>query len=134
MHDGQMNEATSEQPIMAVSQAWSGDIAVLSVAGDVDLVSAPQLEEEAVATLGNDKCRGLIVDLGAVNFLASVGIAVLVDLSKKTAGTTPYAVVAQGSATARPLSLLGLDEVFPIHSRLDEALAALQADKAGTEA
>lgn len=101
-----------------------GSVVVVTVSGDVDLASAPTLEEEALAALG-DGVSGLIVDLTEVQFLASMGMAVLVELSKRTAETTAFAVVAQGAVTARPLELLGLHDVISIHPRLDQALIAL---------
>ena len=60
-----------------IEQQRIGEIEVLFVAGVVDMLTAPQLEE-AIATAGKDSPRGVIVDLGAVDFLASAGMGILV--------------------------------------------------------
>lgn len=88
------------------------------------MTSAPMLEKHALELLDTD-ITGLVVDLAEVDFLASMGIALLVELSKRSADRVAFAVVAHGSATARPLEMLGLGDVLAIHPRLDDALAAL---------
>ncbi|NLU63059.1 STAS domain-containing protein [Rhodococcus sp. HNM0563] len=120
-----MNERSSEHPHMGLKTTRSDSVAVLSVSGDVDLSSAPLLEEEALGLLDED-LSGLIVDLTDVHFLASMGMALLVDLSKRAADSVAFAVVAEGNATARPLELLGLGDVLSIHPRLEDALAAVK--------
>ncbi|MFD3813327.1 STAS domain-containing protein [Rhodococcus sp. NPDC058639] len=109
---------------MTYSTSREGSVAVLSISGEVDMTSAPMLEEQALALLDTD-ATGLVVDLTAVDFLASMGIALLVELSKRAGDNRGFAVVAQGSATARPLELLGLGEVLSVHPRLSDALGAL---------
>lgn len=116
---------------MALSTTVSGSVAVLSVSGDVDMSSAPLLEKTALDLLDADH-SGLVVDLSAVDFLASMGIALLVELSKRAPGNFAFAVVARGSATARPLEMLGLGDVLSIHSQLEEALAALDRPTQGS--
>ena len=39
------------------------------------------------------------------------------------------AIVADGPATGRPLTLVGLDEVFGIYATVDEALVAIHAGR-----
>lgn len=126
---GTVNERSTEHPHMGMSTTQSGSVTVLSVSGDVDLSSAPLLEEHALGLL-SDNPSGLIVDLTDVNFLASMGMALLVELSKRASGSVEFAVVAHGNATARPLELLGLGDVLAIHPRLDDALSALSGDPA----
>ncbi|MEC3918442.1 STAS domain-containing protein [Nocardia sp. CDC160] len=97
---------------------------VLTVAGDVDLATAPALENAIDAAL-SPKPDALIIDLTAVSFLASAGMAVLVGAHKR-AGATRIAVVADGPATSRQLKVTSLDQVFALHPTLDEALASLR--------
>jgi len=130
LHDGAVNDPITAHPHMTLSTSREGSVAVLSVTGEVDMTSAPLLEEQALALLGTES-SALIVDLTAVDFLASMGIALLVELSKR-ADDNGFAVVAHGSATARPLELLGLGEVLSIHPRLADALDALGGRSEGT--
>lgn len=111
---------------MGLSTARNGSVAVLSVSGDVDLASAPLLEQQAFELLDSD-ASALVIDLTEVDFLASMGMALLVELSKRAAGRVGFAVVAHGNATARPLELLGLGDVFDVFPELDQALTSLQS-------
>ncbi|OLT35050.1 anti-anti-sigma factor [Rhodococcus sp. CUA-806] len=98
---------------------------VLSVRGEVDLVTAPQLTESIDAVLAEHAPTALVIDLTDVPFLASVGMTVLLDASRQVTGTTGFAVVADGPTTARPLTLLGLDQEMTLYTDLDAALSAL---------
>lgn len=120
-----VNEST-QHPHMGLSTARNGSVAVLSVSGDVDLASAPLLEQQAFELLDSD-ASALVIDLTEVDFLASMGMALLVELSKRAAGRVGFAVVAHGNATARPLELLGLGDVFDVFPELDQALTSLQS-------
>jgi anti-anti-sigma factor len=103
-----------------------GELEVLSVAGVVDMLTAPQLEE-AIAAAARNSPRGVIVDLGAVEFLASVGMGILVAARDELPASVQMGVVADGPATSRPLKLVGIAEVIGLHATLDEAVAALTA-------
>jgi anti-anti-sigma factor len=100
-------------------------IAVLAVGGVVDLATAATLEE-VVAGLVDERPVALIIDLSEVTFLASVGLQILVATHEKVSGSARYAVVASGPVTARPIQLTRLDDVFPLHTTLDDALADLR--------
>ena len=56
-----------------IKQQRIGEIEVLSVVGVVDMITAPRFEE-AIATAAKESPQGVIVDLGAVDFLASAGM------------------------------------------------------------
>lgn len=99
-------------------------VAVVSVAGDVDLNTAAALRtviDETVET----RPLGLVIDLTDVDFLGSVGLSLLVQ-TRETVGES-FAVVADGPATSRPIRLTQLDQVFALHATLADALAALSA-------
>lgn len=109
---------------MTTSVTERTEATVLTVAGDVDLATAPALENAIDAALAA-KPTALVIDLAAVSFLASAGMAVLVGAHKR-AGDTRIAVVADGPATSRQLKVTSLDQVFALHPTLDEALASLR--------
>jgi anti-sigma B factor antagonist len=100
-------------------------IAVLAVGGVVDLATSATLEE-VVAGLVDEHPVALIIDLSEVTFLASVGLQILVATHEKVSPSARYAVVASGPVTARPIQLTRLDDVFPLHATLDDALADLR--------
>jgi anti-anti-sigma factor len=124
--DSNGNEYDSQDSyaLMTVSVRWKNRILVMSVHGDIDLVTSEQLADSVIAALSNDP-RGLIIDLTDVNFLASAGMKVLMDAAAAAkSSATPFAVVARGAATARPMSLVGVDEVFPVYGDVEEAVVA----------
>jgi anti-sigma B factor antagonist len=108
---------------LLVSEQESDVAAVLSVAGAVDMVTAPQLEAH-VSTVLSRQPTALVIDLSLVEFLGTAGIAVLVHV-RNNAADMPFAVVADGPATSRPLQLLGIDKFFPIYPRVADAMHGL---------
>ncbi|GAB4586679.1 STAS domain-containing protein [Nocardia sp. IFM 10818] len=102
------------------------DVTVLTVAGEVDLATAPALDSAIDTTLGG-KPAALVIDLSEVSFLASAGMAALVAAHQR-AGGTRIAVVADGPATSRQLKMTSLDQVFALHPTLTEALDALRGN------
>jgi anti-sigma B factor antagonist len=105
---------------VSVEKRESGAV-VLRVAGEIDLVSAPQLEESLTRALAQ-RPKILVVDLTEVSFLASAGMSVLVTAHNQAGEHTDLRVVAAGSATFRPMELTGLVQALQIHPTLREAL------------
>lgn len=102
-----------------------GGISVVSVAGTVDMITAPKLEA-AIGSAAQGSPTAVVVDFTAVEFLASAGMGVLVAAHDDLAPAVKLVVVADGPATSRPLKLVGIAEVVDLFATLDEALAALQ--------
>lgn len=99
-------------------------LAVLAVGGSVDMLTAPGLADAIDAALER-KPKGLIVDLSKVEFLGSAGISVLMKTRDTLGEATPFCVVADGPATHRPLTLLGINELMCLCRRLDDAVSKL---------
>lgn len=97
---------------------------VLTVSGEVDMLSSPMLAE-AIQTALAAKPAALIVDLSKVGFLASAGMTVLVTTQAELQPPAKFAVVADGSATSRPIKLMGIDSVLSLYPSLNDALSAL---------
>jgi anti-anti-sigma factor len=99
-------------------------LAVVAVSGSVDMLTAPGLTEALDSALAK-KPKGLIVDLLKVEFLGSAGISVLMKTRDNLGESIPFCVVADGPATHRPLTLLGINELMSVYRRLDDAVAKL---------
>jgi anti-anti-sigma factor len=97
---------------------------VLTVSGEVDMLSAPRLADAIHAAL-TPSPAALIVDLSKVDFLASAGMTVLLTAQDEVVPPTRFAVVAHGAATSRPIQLTKLDSVLPLYSTLDSALESV---------
>jgi len=101
---------------------------VLSVTGEVDLYTAPQLQaalENAVDAAGPGRAD-VVVDLGGVGFLDSTGLGEIVAAHKALAAKDArlHLVVAH-DRVRRLLRLTGLDGVLDVHPDLPAALGSL---------
>lgn len=103
-------------------------VAVLSIGGEIDLVTAPALEE-AIGGVITDNPQALIIDLSGVEFLGSVGLKILAATYEKLGDSAEFGVVARGPATRRPIHLTGLDKTFPLYPTLDDALTGVRDGK-----
>ncbi|OBF29436.1 hypothetical protein A5724_25685 [Mycobacterium sp. ACS1612] len=105
-----------------IRESWIDRIVVLSVCDAVDLLSAARFTEAIGDALAKTPA-GIIVDLTDVNFLASIGMSVLVEAREQASCISArFGVVAEGAATRRPLKLLGIDAIVPLYATLDDAL------------
>jgi anti-sigma B factor antagonist len=96
---------------------------VLAVSGALDLALAPTLRR-TVERAGRLRPALLVIDLTAVTFLASTGMAELVRAHRDLRGDVPVRVVAAGRLVLRPLQLTRLTDELAIHATLADALAA----------
>ena len=114
-----------------VANEQIGEVRVLSVSGELDLGTAPQLEgplEEALAT-----GTGQLIDLSACEFIDSTGIALLVRAWQRLDGEPGdgvgenggFALCGLNDQVRRLLELSGLSNSLSIHPSREEALAAL---------
>lgn len=127
------NDVTNTSPdanpltdTMTTSVADHDGVTVLTVTGEIDLATAPALETAIDAALETGPAA-LVVDLAAVSFLASAGMAALVAAHQRAGDKTTIALVAEGPATSRQLKMTALDQVFALHATLDAALASLRS-------
>lgn len=97
---------------------------VVSAAGELDVHTAPALQAE-LSPRSQQPNAVLVVDLTDVGFIDSTGLGVLVTTLKhvREAGGS-LDVVVTSSRVLKVFALTGLDVVIPLHSTLDEALAA----------
>lgn len=99
----------------------SGQRPVLSVAGDVDLHSAPVLRDRLTALAGGAGVR-VTVDLSETTFLDSMALGVLLGAKKRLAGVGgELELVVSTPEILRVFEITMLDRVFEIHSGRDEA-------------
>ena len=115
--------AYAEGALRVVVQSPQRDVAVVRVCGEVDLSTAPAFEA-AVSQVLVAKPRALVIDLRAVTFLASRGLAALVEAQQQAtrAGSRMRVVVGNSRAVKRPIVATGLGGTFEIHTDLGSAL------------
>ncbi|MHB8329749.1 MAG: STAS domain-containing protein [Acidimicrobiales bacterium] len=106
-----------------VSETERGDIPILSVRGEVDVSTAPELRERLLA-VAERGCILTVVDLSEVSFVDSTALGVLVSAVKRlrNAGGDLRLVVTQPHVS-KVFEITGLTEVFPIFTTADDAVA-----------
>ena len=95
---------------------------VVSFEGDVDLEHSPKAREVLLECVA--KKQSIFVDLSAVQYIDSSGVASLVEAFQtcKQQGTK-FALVAVNASALRVLELARLDKVFTIFVTLDAGLS-----------
>ncbi|MEV4596882.1 STAS domain-containing protein [Amycolatopsis sp. NPDC049253] len=104
----------------AVALSESDGAAVLAVSGALDLALAPKLRR-LVDRAARTGAPVLVIDLSAVDFLASAGMAVLV-WAHRQAEPADVRVVASSRLTLRPLELTRLTDELAVFPSLPAAL------------
>jgi anti-sigma B factor antagonist len=112
-------------PLCVCTEAWHGMTVVISCSGTVDLFTADELERQ-IATALIKQPSAMVIDLTDVDFLASRGMSVLIDTHEQLAATIPLAVVADGPATSRPMTLIGLTDIITVRATLAAAFDELK--------
>jgi anti-sigma B factor antagonist len=98
---------------------------VLSVSGEVDVATAPQLRERLVDLVGEGHAH-LILDLNEVGFLDSTGLGVIVGCLKRARGNDgDLVIVCDQRSILKVLEITGLTAVFQLHPTVEGALADL---------
>jgi anti-sigma B factor antagonist len=113
-----------------VSESWTERVVVLSLSGELDMLTAPRLIEAIVRVAGQEP-TAMIVDLTKVQFLASAGLNALVAAHLDITPSARFGIVAEGVAVRRPLRLTGIDTLVVLFPTLDDALASFAVEPNG---
>jgi anti-sigma B factor antagonist len=97
---------------------------VVSVAGEIDVYTAPRLREE-ITELVAAGTYDIVIDMSEVEFLDSTGLGVLVGgLKKVRAHDGSLHLVCNQDRLLKIFRITGLAKVFVIHDTAEAALAA----------
>ncbi|MDP9433644.1 MAG: STAS domain-containing protein [Actinomycetota bacterium] len=109
---------------LSLSTRAEGDRTIVVVGGEIDVYTAPKLREQLIELVSAGQYN-LIVDMEAVDFLDSTGLGVLVGgLKRVRAHEGSLRLVCSQERILKIFRITGLTKVFPIHSSVEEALAA----------
>lgn len=109
---------------VTVEEAADG-VPVVQASGEIDQLTAPALSE-AIGRMLDAPGSAVLVDLTAVGFLGSAGLAVLVEAATRAEkDARQLRVIADGPPVLRPLALTGLETVLSIHPTREAALQSL---------
>jgi len=113
--------------MMVVQVRLQGGYTVITVAGEVDIATAPRLGHHLTALAGSG--RPVIADLDQVSFIDAAGLRVLAAAARQAAaaGGGGLHVVSGRYQVRRVFALTGLDRQIPLARTLAGALAGLPA-------
>ena len=102
-------------------------VRTISVRGELDLSTAPELEGPLDRALESDE-GSVLIDLSRCEFIDSTGIALIVRAWQRlNSGENGRALVlcSQNDQVRRVLEITGLELSIPVHTTRDEAMAAI---------
>ena len=111
---------------MSVSfQDVGADLRRITISGRLDMEGTDTVSARLMELVEEPR-KGVVVDLSAVRFLASVGIRALLASAKavQRRGGKMAVVVAGGSSVAMSLEATGVDELIPVFKDSTEAEGA----------
>ena len=98
-----------------------GGAIIATFGGEVDLEHSPKAREVLLDCVGRG--QKVLVDLSAVEYIDSSGVASLVEAFQKAKKNgVEFALVSVNAAALRVLELARLDKVFVIHEKLSDGL------------
>ncbi len=114
MSDNRPERHGGAEPVFDLEEAVEGDAIVVTVIGDVDLATAPRLRDRLEGAVGARPDR-VIVDLSRMDFIDSVGLAVLIDVARTAdARSTALVLRSPQRATRKILEISGLTGLFRV--------------------
>jgi anti-sigma B factor antagonist len=101
-------------------------VAVLSLAGELDLSTIPRVEGPLFKQL--ETHPAVVVDLTALSFIDSSGIGLLIKafrVGQDKNGGKLHTVIARGSQIERVFKLAGIERALPLYLDREAAIAAI---------
>ncbi len=117
--------ASGDGDVLHIEIGTDDGAVVMSVRGEVDALTAPQLQARVeslravIERAGQD--TAVVIDLSRVGFLGSAGLSVL-QAAAQLAAPRPLRVTASPAAR-RVIEVTGLDRMFDLYDDLPSALA-----------
>ena len=103
----------------------SDDAYVISLAGEVDLYTAPEFKQQLLEVIGQGG-KHVIVDFTSTTFIDSTTLGVLVGGVKRLrTNDGQLSLVCSDRNITKIFEITGLDRVFAIHATRDEAVSKL---------
>jgi len=105
---------------MQIATTPGSDRYVITVSGEVDLATSPDLDAAIIAGLDSGAVS-LVVDLTDVSFMDSSGLGVIVrGLKRCREADKDLDLVITNERVLKVFSITGLDQVIPIHDSLED--------------
>ena len=99
---------------MKIETDKSTDEVLVTIEGDIDLYSSPELRKVVLAAV-KKATAGVGVHLGAVSYMDSSGVATLVEgLRSAKENNRSFTLIAPSHAVMKVLELARLDSIFEV--------------------
>jgi anti-sigma B factor antagonist len=113
---------------MEITRRSESGIPVLGLSGRLNQASADALHAAAMEIAGDEAHRALVIDMGGVDFIASVGIRSLIRPSQSLAMRGGRLAVANLNPQIGDFfKLTGLDQMFRVYPTVAEAVRDIAA-------
>ena len=105
---------------MQIATSPGTDRYVITVSGEVDLATSPELDVAIIAAIDSG-ISSVAIDLTAVSFMDSSGLGVIVrGLKRCREADIDLDLVITNERVLKVFSITGLDQVIPIHASIDD--------------
>ncbi len=121
VHTSNRSQTTS-RPFGIIRRELDQRTSVISIEGELDLVTAPRLKWMLIDALeaGHEE---LVVDLSLATFMDSTALGVLVGVNRSLGVDTRMAIACPRSNVLKIFEFSGLDGMFVIYPTVEKALA-----------
>ncbi|WP_433869488.1 STAS domain-containing protein [Saccharopolyspora sp. CA-218241] len=117
-------EATpADAPEFGLAVEWDDRTAIVVVSGEVDMLTAPRLQERLLEVLERSPAV-LLIDLSGTNLFASAGLSAVVAAYQSAGDRTSIRVVSTHRTTERPFRMTALDRKIALFDSREAALRA----------
>ncbi len=105
-----------------VSRMEGADVAVLALAGEVDVANATQVREAGLKLI-SDGVKRLVIDLSETEYMDTSGLGTLVGLQKRIKESGGEILLAAlQPRVMRPFEITGLTSVFKLYDDVGSAV------------
>ena len=105
---------------MQIATTPGSDRYVITVSGEVDLASSPDLDIAIIAAIESG-ATSVVVDLTDVSFMDSSGLGVIVrGLKRCREADKDLDLVITNERVLKVFGITGLDQVIPIHDSIED--------------
>ncbi|MFD7848002.1 STAS domain-containing protein [Nocardia sp. NPDC059764] len=109
---------------LVVEHRMAGEVAIVTVRGEVDAATGVQLEQAVRTCLASTRGGFCVLDLTVVRFLGGHGLAVLLKVSRSAEKLhQPLRIVVDSNRpVVAPIEITGLEEFLALYHSVEEAL------------
>ena len=112
---------------MQITERTEDNVPVVSITGDIDLETSPQLRD-FLKPKSSKKTQLLLLDFSGVNYIDSSGLATLIEYFQAVQNFQGKLALASLSPRVKNVfEIVRLEQIFSLHPDVPSALAALKS-------